>query len=109
MDDPIWVFTVFTKNRDRWLTQDIARSFFHCVVDRAAMPNGTRALGVTPHVTHSREDIRHREDGASREHAGHGAPDRMRQDRESVARKEHRRFGERPLQMDIAHPGATRA
>jgi transposase len=36
MDDAIWVPTVFTKNRDRLLTQDIARSFFRRVVDRAA-------------------------------------------------------------------------
>jgi transposase len=28
MDDPIWVPTVFTKNRDRLLTQELARSFF---------------------------------------------------------------------------------
>ena len=36
MDDPIWAPTVFTKNRDRLLNQDIARSFFRRVVDRAA-------------------------------------------------------------------------
>jgi transposase len=35
MDEPIWATTVFTKNRDRLLTQDIARSFFRRVVDRA--------------------------------------------------------------------------
>ena len=28
MDEPIWMPTVFTKNRDRLLNQDIARSFF---------------------------------------------------------------------------------
>jgi transposase len=28
MDEPIWVPTVFTKNRDRLLNQEIARSFF---------------------------------------------------------------------------------
>jgi len=35
MDEPIWDTTVFTKNRDRLLNQDIARSFFRRVVDRA--------------------------------------------------------------------------
>jgi transposase len=32
MDEPIWDPTVFTKNRDRLLNQDIARSFFRRVV-----------------------------------------------------------------------------
>ncbi len=36
IDEPIWDPTVFTKNRDRLLNQDIARSFFRRVVDRAA-------------------------------------------------------------------------
>jgi transposase len=31
MDEPIWAPTVFTKNRDRLLTQEIARSFFRRV------------------------------------------------------------------------------
>jgi hypothetical protein len=35
MDEPIWAATVFTKNRDRLLNQDIARSFFRRVVARA--------------------------------------------------------------------------
>ena len=35
MDEPIWSATVFTKNRDRLLNQEIARSFFRRVVDRA--------------------------------------------------------------------------
>ena len=35
MDEPIGNPTVFTKNRDRLLNQDIARSFFRRVVDRA--------------------------------------------------------------------------
>ena len=35
MDEPIWTPTVFTKNRDRLLNQDIARSFFARVVARA--------------------------------------------------------------------------
>ena len=35
LDDPIWNPTVFTKNRDRLLNQDIARSFFRRVVARA--------------------------------------------------------------------------
>src|SRR6188508_896591 len=35
MDEPIWNPTVFTKNRDRLLTQDVARSFFGRVVARA--------------------------------------------------------------------------
>ena len=32
MDDELWAPTVFTKNRDRLLNQDIARSFFSRVV-----------------------------------------------------------------------------
>ena len=35
MDEPVWVPTVFTKNRDRLLTQEGARSFFHRVVEKA--------------------------------------------------------------------------
>jgi transposase len=35
MDEPIWAPTVFSKNRDRLLNQDIARSFFRRVVERA--------------------------------------------------------------------------
>jgi transposase len=35
MDEPIWAPTVFTKNRDRLLNQEIARSFFRRIVDRA--------------------------------------------------------------------------
>ena len=36
MDEPIWVPTVFTKNRDRLLNQVVARQFLQRVVDRAA-------------------------------------------------------------------------
>jgi len=36
MDEPIWAPTVFTKNRDRLLNQDLARGFLRRVVDRAA-------------------------------------------------------------------------
>jgi transposase len=36
MDEPVWDHSVFTKNRDRLLTQDLARSFFRHVTDRAA-------------------------------------------------------------------------
>jgi transposase len=35
MDDPVWDPTVFTKNRDRLLNADIARSFFRRVLERA--------------------------------------------------------------------------
>lgn len=35
MDEPIWDPTVFTKNRDRLLNQDLARGFLRRVVDRA--------------------------------------------------------------------------
>ena len=35
MDEPIWNATVFTKNRDRLLNQEVARSFFGRVVARA--------------------------------------------------------------------------
>lgn len=36
MDEPIWTPTVFTKNRDRWLNQDLARDCLRRVVERAA-------------------------------------------------------------------------
>jgi hypothetical protein len=36
MDEPVWAPTVFTKNRDRLLNQEIARAFFRQVVNRAA-------------------------------------------------------------------------
>ena len=36
MDEPIWVPTVFTKNRDRLLNQEVARQFLRHVVERAA-------------------------------------------------------------------------
>src|SRR5829696_3436700 len=36
MDEPIWVPTVFTKNRDRLLEHAVAHSFFQRVVARAA-------------------------------------------------------------------------
>src|SRR5216117_2512958 len=35
MDDAVWDPTVFTKNRDRLLNQEIARRFFQHVLDRA--------------------------------------------------------------------------
>jgi hypothetical protein len=35
MDEPVWDPTVFTKHRDRLLTQDVARRFFRHVVDHA--------------------------------------------------------------------------
>jgi transposase len=35
MDEPIWDPTVFTKNRDRLLNQDLARGFLRRVVERA--------------------------------------------------------------------------
>jgi transposase len=35
MDEPIWAPTVFSKNRDRLLNQEIARSFFRRVVECA--------------------------------------------------------------------------
>lgn len=36
MDEPVWTPTVFTKNRDRLLNQETARTFFRHVVERAA-------------------------------------------------------------------------
>jgi transposase len=35
MDEPVWTPTVFTKNRERLLTQDVALSFFRRVVAQA--------------------------------------------------------------------------
>ena len=36
MDDPVWVPTTFTKNRDRLLEGDVARAFFDVVLAQAA-------------------------------------------------------------------------
>src|SRR5687767_2896759 len=36
IDEPVWDHSVFTKNRDRLLTQEVARSFFRRIVERAA-------------------------------------------------------------------------
>jgi transposase len=35
MDEPVWAATVFTKNRERLLNQDVARSFFRRVLEQA--------------------------------------------------------------------------
>jgi transposase len=35
LDDPVWDVTVFTKNRTRLLEADIAKRFFHLVVEQA--------------------------------------------------------------------------
>jgi len=35
MDEPIWAPTVFTKNRDRLLTQEVALGFFRRIIERA--------------------------------------------------------------------------
>ncbi|MCU1260478.1 MAG: family transposase, partial [Bryobacterales bacterium] len=35
MDEPVWVPTVYSKNRDRLLEGDIAEKFFHQVLDQA--------------------------------------------------------------------------
>src|SRR6187455_2660418 len=35
MDEPIWTPTVFTKNRDRLLNHELARTFFRHVIDQA--------------------------------------------------------------------------
>jgi transposase len=35
IDDPVWVPTVFTKNRDRLLEGEIATAFFGCVLEQA--------------------------------------------------------------------------
>ena len=39
MDDPVWVPTVFSKNRDRLLSGDVARSFFEKVLEQARQHN----------------------------------------------------------------------
>ena len=39
IDDPVWVATVFTKNRDRLLNTDIARKFLAAILsDKAVTP-----------------------------------------------------------------------
>src|SRR4029077_1498164 len=35
MDEPVWNHAVFSKNRDRLLNGDVARSFFQRVLDQA--------------------------------------------------------------------------
>jgi transposase len=37
MDDPVWDATVFSKNRDRMLSSDVARLFFQAVVEQARL------------------------------------------------------------------------
>jgi hypothetical protein len=39
MDEPVWDATVFTKNRDRLLNQEILRSFFRRVVGHLLIEN----------------------------------------------------------------------
>jgi len=39
MDEPVWVPTVFSKNRDRLLESDIAEKFFQQVLDQARVGN----------------------------------------------------------------------
>jgi len=41
LDEPIWDPTVFTKNRDRLLTQAVAQRFFQLVVAQATRATGT--------------------------------------------------------------------
>jgi transposase len=38
IDDPVWVPTVFSKNRDRLLEGDVAKAFLAAVVDEASPP-----------------------------------------------------------------------
>ena len=51
MDEPIWAPTVFTKNRDRLLTQQLALTFFRRVLDhaqgRGCGHGASRAVGVS--------------------------------------------------------------
>jgi transposase len=47
MDDPVWVPTVFTKNRDRLLEGEIAEAFFALVLEQA----GKRRLLSSEHFT----------------------------------------------------------
>jgi len=35
LDEPVWDVTVFTKNRKRLLEADVAKQFFHLVVEQA--------------------------------------------------------------------------
>jgi transposase len=39
MDDPVWDVTVFTKNRARLLTGEVARAFFNAVLAEARTYN----------------------------------------------------------------------
>jgi transposase len=39
MDEPVWVRTVFSKNRDRLLTGDIAERFFVQVLNQVRASN----------------------------------------------------------------------
>ncbi len=36
MDEPVWVATVFSKNRDRLMEGDVAEKFFALILDQAA-------------------------------------------------------------------------
>ena len=53
MDEPIWAPTVFTKNRDRLLNQEIARSFFRRVVRARPGPDVRRTLHRRRHADRS--------------------------------------------------------
>jgi transposase len=50
MDEPVWTPTVFTKNRDRLLNQEMTRSFFRRVVEWVCSANTTsvRLIGGRP-------------------------------------------------------------
>jgi transposase len=47
MDDPVWVPTTFTKNRDRLLEGEVARAFFDAVLEQASQ----RSLLSSDHFT----------------------------------------------------------
>jgi transposase len=55
MDEPVWVPTVFTKNRDRLLQHAVAHSFFQRVVARASdLMSGATFAGRTGRTTRMR-------------------------------------------------------
>src|SRR4029453_13769156 len=67
IDEPIWSTTVFTKNRDRLLNQETARSFFRRVVERARdlMSDETFSVDGTLIEAWARQKSFQRKDGGT--------------------------------------------
>jgi len=78
LDEPIWDVTVFTKNRDRLLTQAVAQRFFALVVAQATpwlsdehfTVDGTLIEAWASHKSFQRKDGDHTDHGDGRDFRG---------------------------------------